>query len=62
MGAYVAKEVLKLMSNKDIQIKKANILIMGLTFKENCPDYRNSRVIDLIKKFKNYLDLEAITV
>ena len=54
MAAYVAKEVLKLMNSKDIQIAKANILIMGLTFKENCPDYRNSRVVDLIKEFKNF--------
>ena len=53
MAAYVAKEVLKLMNSKDIQIAKANILIMGLTFKENCPDYRNSRVVDLIREFKN---------
>ena len=54
MAAYVAKEVLKLMNSKDIQIAKANILIMGLTFKENCPDYRNSRVVDLIREFKNF--------
>ena len=54
MAAYVAKEVLKLMNSKDIQIAKANILIMGLTFKENCPDYRNSRVVDLIKEFKKF--------
>ena len=54
MGSYVANEVLKLMTKKCIQVEKANILIMGLTFKENCPDYRNTRVIDLIKEFKNF--------
>ena len=54
MGSYVANEVSKLMTKKRIQIAKANILIMGLTFKENCPDYRNTRVIDLVKEFKNF--------
>ena len=53
MGSYVVNEVSKLMSKKKIQIVEANILIMGLTFKENCPDYRNTRVIDLVKEFKN---------
>ena len=54
MGSYVANEVSKLMTKKCIQVEKANILIMGLTFKENCPDYRNTRVIDLVKEFKNF--------
>ena len=54
MGSYVANEVSKLMIKKCIQIAEANILIMGLTFKENCPDYRNTRVIDLIKEFKSF--------
>ena len=53
MGSYVVNEVSKLMTKKNIQIPKANILIMGLTFKENCPDYRNTKVIDLVKEFKN---------
>ena len=53
MGSYVSNEVAKLMSKKNIKITKANVLIMGLSFKENCPDYRNSRVIDLIKEFKS---------
>ena len=53
MGSYVANEISKLMIEKRIQISKANILIMGFTFKENCPDYRNTRVIDLIKEFEN---------
>ena len=54
MGLYIANEVSKLMTKKSIQIAKANILIMGLTFKENCPDYRNTRVIDLVNEFKNF--------
>ena len=54
MGAYVAQEVVKLMIKKDIQIKAANILILGFTFKENCPDVRNSKVIDVINEFKSY--------
>ena len=54
MGSYVANEVSKLMTKKRIQIAEANILILGLTFKENCPDYRNTRVIDLVKEFKSF--------
>ncbi|WP_432712754.1 nucleotide sugar dehydrogenase [Pedobacter sp.] len=54
MGAYVAQEVIKLMIKRDIQIKDANILVLGFTFKENCPDVRNSKVIDVIREFKSY--------
>jgi len=54
MGLHVANEVSKLMTKKKIQIMKSNILIMGFTFKENCPDHRNTRVIDLIKIFKSF--------
>ena len=54
MGLYVANEVSKLMSKKHIHIANANILIMGLAFKENCPDYRNTRVIDLVKEFESF--------
>lgn len=54
MGMYVASQVLKLMTKKHIHIVDANILVMGLTFKENCPDLRNTRVIDLINEFKSY--------
>lgn len=53
MGSYVANEVSKLMTKKNIKIKESNILIMGITFKENCPDYRNTRVIDLVKEFES---------
>ena len=51
MGVYIAKEVSTLMTKKQIHIKNSNILIMGLTFKENCPDIRNTRVIDLVNEF-----------
>jgi len=54
MGIHIANEVSKLMTKKKIQIMKSNILIMGFTFKENCPDHRNTRVIDLIKIFKSF--------
>ena len=54
MGCYIASQVIKLMLKKSIHITKARILIMGLTFKENCPDIRNTRVVDIINEFKTY--------
>jgi UDP-N-acetyl-D-galactosamine dehydrogenase len=54
MGAYVAQEVIKLMIKKDIQIKNAKVLVLGFTFKENCPDVRNTKVIDVVKELKSY--------
>ncbi len=54
MGEYVALEVVRLMNKKNLNIKGANVLIMGVTFKENCPDIRNSKVIDIIQSFKNF--------
>ena len=54
MGIYVASQFMKAMNKKLIQIKNAKILIMGLTFKENCPDLRNSGVESVIKELKNY--------
>jgi UDP-N-acetyl-D-glucosamine/UDP-N-acetyl-D-galactosamine dehydrogenase len=54
MGAYVSDQVIKLMTRKRIHVVDANILIMGLAFKENCPDLRNSRVIDMIDEFSTY--------
>jgi UDP-N-acetyl-D-galactosamine dehydrogenase len=54
MGAYVAQEVIKLMIRKDIVVKNANILVLGFTFKENCPDVRNTKVIDIIKELDTY--------
>jgi len=61
MGNYVASELVKKMETKNIQIKGAKILIMGLTFKENCPDIRNSGVQNVITKLKEFecdLDLQ----
>jgi len=54
MGSYVAKELIKHMIKKDYKIAGAEILVLGMTFKENCPDIRNSRVIDIIKELKDY--------
>ena len=51
MGFFVADQISKLMNKKGIDIEDANILIMGLAFKENCPDIRNTRVVDLIEQF-----------
>ena len=54
MGYYIADTVIKLMTQKRINVVDANILIMGLTFKENCPDLRNTRVIDIIEQLESY--------
>ena len=54
MGEYVASEIIKLMIKKNIKINKASVLILGVTFKENCPDVRNTKVVDLIKSLKDY--------
>lgn len=54
MGAYVASEVIKMMVRKGIQVGGSKALIMGVTFKENCPDVRNTKVIDIIKYLKGY--------
>jgi len=54
MGSYVTEQVIKLMTRKRIHVVDANILILGLAFKENCPDLRNTRVIDIVNEFKSY--------
>ncbi|WP_299435351.1 nucleotide sugar dehydrogenase [uncultured Maribacter sp.] len=54
MGKYVASEVVKLMVQKDIKVKNSNILVLGITFKENCPDVRNTKAVDVIKNLKSY--------
>ncbi len=54
MGRYIASEIVKLMLKKRIHVADANILIMGLTFKENCPDLRNTRVVDIIDELGSY--------
>jgi UDP-N-acetyl-D-galactosamine dehydrogenase len=54
MGAYVASEVVKLLIQKDIKVKGANLLVLGITFKENCPDVRNTKVVDVIAELEQY--------
>lgn len=54
MGAHVAERVVRLMTQRKIPVADSTILILGLTFKENCPDIRNTRVVDLIDRFHSY--------
>ncbi|TVZ22981.1 UDP-N-acetyl-D-galactosamine dehydrogenase [Dokdonia sp. Hel_I_63] len=54
MGAYVASEVVKLMLKNDIKVKGSELLILGITFKENCPDVRNTKVTDVIRHLKEF--------
>ncbi|WP_019592973.1 MULTISPECIES: Vi polysaccharide biosynthesis UDP-N-acetylglucosamine C-6 dehydrogenase TviB [unclassified Thioalkalivibrio] len=54
MGAYVAGELVKTMLKRRIQVEGSRVLILGLTFKENCPDLRNTRVVDIISQLRDY--------
>ena len=54
MGKYAADQVIKLMIRKGVLINKARVLVLGMTFKENCPDIRNSRVIDVVDELKDF--------
>ena len=54
MGNHIASEVVKLMINREVKVKGANVLILGITFKENCPDIRNTKVIDLYLGLGSY--------
>ena len=54
MGDYVAKQVVKLMIRRGLNIKDAEVLVMGITFKENCPDVRNTKVVDVIRSLSDY--------
>ena len=54
MGAHVANRVVKLMIQRDRRVRGAKVLILGITFKENCPDIRNSRVIDIIRELEEF--------
>ena len=54
MGKYVANEVIKLMLNKEAKVKNGKALVLGITFKENCPDTRNTKAIDVINELKTY--------
>jgi UDP-N-acetyl-D-galactosamine dehydrogenase len=54
MAEYVASQIIKLMIKKGISVKGANLLMLGITFKENCPDIRNTKIVDLINYLKDY--------
>jgi UDP-N-acetyl-D-glucosamine/UDP-N-acetyl-D-galactosamine dehydrogenase len=54
MGKYVAEQTIKQMISNDIQVKGANVIVLGMTFKENCPDLRNSKVIDVVRELKSF--------
>jgi UDP-N-acetyl-D-galactosamine dehydrogenase len=54
MGEYVASQIVKLMIKKGISVNGANLLMLGITFKENCPDVRNTKIVDVIKALKEY--------
>jgi UDP-N-acetyl-D-galactosamine dehydrogenase len=54
MGAYVVTQLVKTMTQRRIHVQGARVLVMGLTFKENCPDLRNTRVVDIVKELADY--------
>ena len=54
MGAYVAEQTIKCMNKKGVMVKDAKVLIMGVTFKENCPDIRNSRAVDVTRTLQEF--------
>lgn len=54
MGGHIANRVIKLMAQHDLPINKADVLVLGITFKENCPDIRNSKVIDVIHELQSF--------
>lgn len=54
MGEYVGNQVIKLMIKKGIQVLNSNILVLGFTFKENCPDVCNTKVIDIVRILQDY--------
>ncbi len=54
MGSYVARRVAKLMARGNLPVAGANVLLLGLAFKENCPDLRNTRVVDIIAELQSY--------
>lgn len=56
MGAYVANQTIKAMNKKGVLVKNADILILGITFKENCPDIRNTKVVDIYHTLSEYTD------
>jgi UDP-N-acetyl-D-galactosamine dehydrogenase len=54
MGAWIAAQVVKLMIRKDVTIKNSRVLVLGITFKENCPDIRNTKVVDVVKELEQF--------
>ncbi len=54
MGSHIAERIVRMMTQRRIHVVDSNVLVMGLTFKENCPDIRNTRVVDVIKTFESY--------
>jgi len=54
MGVYIANRIIKLMTLKDVSIKNSRALVLGITFKENCPDIRNSRVVDIVQELESF--------
>ena len=54
MGKYVAGEVVKLMMKRSLPVLGSNVLMLGITFKENCPDIRNTKVIDMILSLNSF--------
>ena len=54
MGAYVVSQLIKTMIKRNIAINGANVLVMGLTFKENCPDVRNTKIVDILAELAEY--------
>lgn len=54
MGEYVVQRLVKLMNHKRVHVCQANVLMLGLTFKENCPDIRNTRIVDIVKELQSY--------
>jgi UDP-N-acetyl-D-galactosamine dehydrogenase len=55
VGLHVATDVVRLMTHKRIHVGGARVLVLGITFKENCPDIRNSKVVDVIRKLEKYI-------
>lgn len=54
MGIHIANKVIKLMTTRSLPVNNANILVLGITFKENCPDIRNSKVADVVNELKSF--------
>ena len=54
MGMYAAAQLIKELTRRDVRVARARVLVMGLTFKENCPDLRNTRVVDLVQELRDF--------